>query len=279
MKATPKPRSIILKLLSAAEQGFAAAEIVRACQLLGASANSARVALARLCETGMLECPERGHYQLGPAARRLAADVARWRSGEQRLRQWRGGWVLVHTGALGRCDRAELRVRRRALKLLGLRELERGLQIRPDNLAGAVAAVRQRLYDLGLSTDAAVFASDSLDPQRITAAMRLWDCAALSQHYHDQARSLNRWLRQAATLDLDEAARQSWQLGDQAIRDLIYDPLLPAEWIDADLRARHTAAVIRFDQVGQRIWRTPVDSGNPLAEAAGLAEFTAPAAA
>ena len=64
---------------------------------------------------------------------------------------------------LGRSNRVKLRARDRALAMLGLRELERGLYVRPDNLAGGVEEVRSRLNRLGLDADAAVFVAMDFD--------------------------------------------------------------------------------------------------------------------
>jgi len=51
----------------------------------------------------------------------------------QRVCEWNGAWIAVHSGPLGRSDRSASRARERALALVGLRELDRGLFLRPDN--------------------------------------------------------------------------------------------------------------------------------------------------
>ena len=47
------------------------------------------------------------------AARATQQQVAGWRTIEDRLRPWDGGWIGVHTGGLGRTDRAGARRRPR----------------------------------------------------------------------------------------------------------------------------------------------------------------------
>ena len=252
----PNPRTLILNLLLAAEGGaMSARDAVTACALFGLRENSVRVALARLTASGLVEAAGRGAYRLGRNARRLAGDVATWRQAEQRLADWNGNWIAVHTGALGRSDRVALRNRNRALAMLGLRELERGLFLRPDNLVGGVDSVRARLVGLGLDSAATVFVASGFDAGREQRARTLWDGEALNRDYRDTRRHLEAWLARADELDHDVAARESFLLGNAAIRSLVFDPLLPAPLIDADARHAFIDVVRRFDSAGHAIWR------------------------
>lgn len=252
----PRPRQLILRLLlGAGGAPLTARDAVRACALFGIPANGVRVALARLAAAGLVEPVERGAYRLGRQASTLAAEVAAWRDVNARTRDWSGEWIAVHVGALGRSDRVALRARGRALGLLGLRELERGLPVRPDNLAGGVAAVRERLTRLGLERDATVFRAGGFDAGRERRARSLWDGRALVRGYRNTGARLERWLAGAHRLGLDAAARESFLLGDQAIRQLVFDPLLPKPLVDEQARADFVDAVIRFDAAGQAIWK------------------------
>jgi phenylacetic acid degradation operon negative regulatory protein len=252
----PRPRQLILRLLlGAGGAPLSARDAVRACALFGIPANGVRVALARLAAAGLVEPVERGAYRLGPRAETLAADVAAWREARARTREWTGDWIAVHVGALGRSNRVALRARSRALGLLGLRELERGLHLRPDNLAAGVDAVRARLTRLGLERDAAVFRAGGFDAERERRARSLWDGKALQRSYRATRARLERWLANARRLDLDAAARESFLLGDEAIRQIVFDPLLPAPLVDEQARAACVDTVIRFDATGQAIWK------------------------
>ena len=251
----PNPRQLILKLLLAANHGeLSARAAVASCGLFGIRENSVRVALVRLASAGLVEAAARGSYRLGPSAAGLAADVGTWRSAEQRVRAWRGGWVAVHVGNLGRSDRAALRARDRALLLLGLRELDRGLFLRPDNLVGGVANVRERLHTLGLQEDAAVFLASELDPARDTRARTLWNGKALTRSYRQTRQQLDKWRQRAGRLDPEAAARESFLLGNDAIRQLVFDPLLPEPLVDISERSAFVAAVLEFDRAGRDIW-------------------------
>src|SRR3569833_2725469 len=112
----PNPRQLILKLLIANEgEPITTREMIAACRLMGVSENHVRVALVRLASTGQIEAAGSGTHRLGPEGADLAADVARWRSGESRVRAWEGDWIVAYSGALGRTDRTALRARNRAL--------------------------------------------------------------------------------------------------------------------------------------------------------------------
>jgi phenylacetic acid degradation operon negative regulatory protein len=258
---SPDPRALVLRLLLGAEaQGddaLGVRELLAACALFGLAGNRVRVALARAVAAGLLVTPRRGAYALGPQAQPLADEVRRWRQLAAQVVDWDGGWVAVHVGAVGRSDRPALRARERAFGLLGLAEFERGLHLRPDNLAGGADALRVRLHALlPAGTQAGtVFALHGLGPADDRRARSLWDPAALNAAYRGTTVRLSAWLEDARALPLERAAREVFSLGDQAIRQLVFDPWLPAPLVDAAARRRCVAAALRHDDVGQAIWR------------------------
>jgi phenylacetic acid degradation operon negative regulatory protein len=255
-QTVPQARSLILNLLLAAQgEPLMARDAVASCELFGIRENSARVTLVRLAAAGLIDAAGRGAYRLGPRGTGLAADVATWRDAERRVREWSGGWIAVHAGALGRSDRVALRARDRALALVGLRELDRGLHVRPDNLVGGVAAARERLYKLGLDAGAPVFVANDLDAGREQRARKLWDGRALTKSYRDTRRRLSEWLERADELEPHVAARESFLLGNKAIRQLVFDPLLPAPLVDVSERRSFVETVVRYDRAGRAIWR------------------------
>lgn len=250
------PRTVILKLMLANEQDqLTAREAVGACWLLGIRENSTRVALARLAGAEMIEAAGRGAYRLGPKATGLATEVTSWRTAEERVTEWDGSWVAVHTGALNRADRVALRGRERALELLGLRELERGLHVRPNNLRGGVLDARERLRKVASDFDAPVFVVRDFDSDTDQRARQLWNSEAMTRAYQDTRRKVEEWLAQADKLDPFVAGRESYLLGDKAITHLVFDPLLPAPLVDVDERRAFRDAVLRIDRVGHAIWR------------------------
>jgi phenylacetic acid degradation operon negative regulatory protein len=252
----PTARSLILNLLLASEErSQSARETIASCALFGIRENNVRVALARLVAEGLIEPTRRGIYRLGPQAAALADDVATWRMAEERVRDWAGGWITAHVGPLGRSDRVALRARDRALAMLGLRELDRGLYVRPDNLTGGVDEARERLLRLGLEPAAAVFVATGFDAEREARAGKLWDGERLSQAYRTTRRELEQWHMHAGTLGPEAAAREAYLLGNEAIRQIVFDPLLPAPLVDVEERREFVAAVRRHDDAGRDCWR------------------------
>jgi phenylacetic acid degradation operon negative regulatory protein len=271
MRANPK--SLILELLLAnGDKPLTAREAIQASALFRISESSLRVTLARLSATGLIEAAGRGAYRLGPAAVDLAGDVATWRTLETRLRPWAGGYIVVHSGALGRSDRAALQRRERALQMLGFRVFERGLHIRPDNIEPDIDAVRQRLYKLGLGREAAVFKASNFDAARESAVRQLWDGGALNRMYMQLNVQLETWLAGADQLALEVATRESFFMGGGAIRQLVFDPLLPEPLVDAAARHAFIQTVHRFDAAGRAIWQrffaslAEIPSPSPMAE-------------
>lgn len=270
-------RSLVLSLILGAEaRGDAALgvrELIAACALFELPENNVRVALARAVAAGQLATPRRGAYALSAQSRPLADEVGRWRSLEDQIVEWRGDWLAVHVGATGRSDRPALRARERAFGILGLAEFERGLHLRPDNLAGGVASLRERLAHLvpqgtELGTVFVLGGLEAADAQRAAA---LWDAAALDAHYRDGTARLSAWLEGARALPLERAARESFELGHAAIRSLVFDPLLPAPLVDAAARSRFIKTVARFDDAGKAVWQRFLKRVRAAAPVAALA--------
>jgi phenylacetic acid degradation operon negative regulatory protein len=135
--------------------------------------------------------------------------------------------------------------------------LERGLHLRPNNLAGGSDTLRMRLQALlPEGTDAGtVFTLRDLAPADAERARSLWDGAALDAAYRDTTAGLTAWREQARSLPLERAAREAFELGNRAIRRIVFDPWLPAPLIDEAARRRFVAAVVRHDDIGQTLWR------------------------
>lgn len=269
----PTAKSLILELLLASgSQPVPVRLVVLACALFDLSENNVRVALVRLSSAGLIEAAGRGAYRLGPGAEDLAREVASFRGAEQRVRKWKGGWVVAHVGTLGRADRAALRRRSRALSIVGLAELERGLFVRPDNLEGGVEGARARLHALGLEPEANVFGASSFAPEVEARVRALWDGKALTASYRRTRTQLERWLARASELDADVAAREAFLLGGRAIRQIVYDPWLPPPLVDVDERHAFVQVTLEMDRAGRQIWRRFLERhslGTPAGDSAG----------
>jgi phenylacetic acid degradation operon negative regulatory protein len=229
--------------------------LVRAGELFGISENNVRVALARLVRAGRVERDERGQYRLGEAARALNRRVTSWANVEDRLRSWSGGWVAALTGAPPRGDRRALRASERALRLLGFRTLEPGVEIRPDNLAGGVADLRESLAELGLHPNAAVVGLGELDAERDARARTVWDGASLVEGHRQARHAVEASAERLGDLEVEQAMVESFRVGGAALRTIVLDPLLPDALVPGDERRALVAAMKDYDRMGREAWR------------------------
>lgn len=62
-------------------------------------------------------------------------------------------------------------------------------------------------------------------------------------------------MQRAAKLEPEVAARESLLMGRHAIRQIVFDPLLPAPMVDVDARHAFVETVRAYDRAGQAIWR------------------------
>lgn len=252
----PSTKRVLLDLMLAMDpEPLPARDAVAASALFGIGESSARVTLSRLSAAGLVESAERGSYRLSPPAHQLAEEVATWRRIEQRLRPWPGDFVVIHTAGLGRSDRPALRRRERAMAMLGFREYRRGLYLRPNNIEADVATIRRRLRTLGLEDAAPVFVAGDFGEAVAERLPALWRAEALDRSYRETRARLEAWMAHYGALSLEAAARESFRLGGEAIRQLVFDPLLPEPMVDAGARRRLLQTTLRFDALGQRIWR------------------------
>lgn len=254
MNVTAKNLTLDLLMASGSEP-VSVRHLLASAALFGIPANNLRVSLARLCADELIESVGRGLYRLSAKANTLATEVATWRTACQRVQPWQGGYIAVHCGALGRSDRVVLRQRDRALQMVGLQALDKGLYVRPDNVEGGIDQVRHRLHKLGLERDACVFLASDFDEAREQRIRQLWDGAALNKGYEATQNNLDDWARRSKLLPLEDAARESYLLGSKAIHQVVFDPLLPAPLVDAQARQSFLDAVLAFDRLGREIWR------------------------
>jgi phenylacetic acid degradation operon negative regulatory protein len=251
----PAAKRVVLELLTAAyPREGSVAQLVRACDVIGVDEGNVRVTLARLVAAGTLETTSRGIYKLGKAAQPLTEQVTSWRELEKQVRRWDGGWACVQLGDLFRSDRSALRRRERALRLLGFRELGRALAVRPDNLLGGVADLRDRLLALGIGERAVIFRATDFDAATEARARSLWDADKLTASYRQTCERIERWLVAVADLPPRAAAREAFVFGGDVLRKIMFDPRLPEPLVDVAARRAMVDAARRLDAVGRRMW-------------------------
>ncbi len=247
---------LVLDILSTHDaRQVSVAALCRAGEVCGLREQNVRVALNRLVRQGKIANPARGVYALNAGGRGLFAEVENWLRKEQRAVAWQGGWVGVVDGAVPRREKTLWRRHERALALRGFRALgDSGMQVRPDNLHGGVAALRADLDDLGLAAQASVIGVTGLSERDDAVARGLWDLAALEALYRDM---LDRLQRSQAGLDrqpLEAAACESLLLGRAAIRSIVHDPLLPDALMGGDLRHRLIERMRDYQAQAKALW-------------------------
>ncbi|HVN84814.1 MAG TPA: PaaX family transcriptional regulator C-terminal domain-containing protein [Candidatus Binatia bacterium] len=252
----PTAKSFILDLLSTLRGGaMPVRALIAAAEHFDIADNSIRVALARLLAEGRVARDDRGQYALGVQAEAMRRQVTTWRTLDDRVVRWDGGWIGVHRSTRRpRLTGPEVRRRARALRFLGFRTLEPGFNVRPDNLRGGVTEMRAQLHALGLEAEGLVFVVDQFDPATEERALALWDVAALRAGYRRSISMLAQSERRLPQLAERHAMTEAFRLGGQVIRQLVLDPLLPEPLVPAAERTALLDAMRRYDRLGRACW-------------------------
>ncbi len=254
----PKPSAtrVALALLGASRgRALSVPGLVRGGELLGVSPNALRVALSRLAASGELVVEGRGQYALSEARQRAVAHVRTFRTGFAARVPWKGGFIGVLTADLPRRNPTLVRRRERALELVGLRAYRHGLYVRPDNLEGGRAVVAAHLSRLGLD-DAATVIGVSID--QVHEVEALYDVRADTSRaaaLETRVRTLLREFRRPK----HTLAAKSFFLGDEVLRFLARDPLLPESMADPAARRALAEAMSALDETAYALWRTIVE--------------------
>lgn len=251
----PTPKRLILSLLSAPTlESVEISRLLAWGQLFNIDSAAMRVATGRLVRQGLLESPQRGVYAIGPEGKVIAATARSWQGAEQRVAPWRGEWILVHTAHLGRSNKSSLRARERAFRLSGLAEYVTGLWCRPANLVESLAATRARLISLGLEPEAVVARATEMPGVGERDLFALWPRTAIEQAYARHLEAMQKSAGRLAGLQVADAARESFLIGEAVIRQVNSDPLLPAPMIDARLRRQMIEQMVQYDALGRDSW-------------------------
>ena len=149
---------------------------------------------------------------------------------------------------------------------MGFTQLEPGLHIRPNNIDADLAAIESHLLTLGMDKEAQVFLAQQFKPTDEEKIHHCWKPVELNLSYRKTTQELSRWIEKHKTLSLPQAARESYLMGNQAIKSIVLDPLLPAPLIDEQARATFFEAVRAFDTIGHGIWREflSIESAMPM---------------
>jgi phenylacetic acid degradation operon negative regulatory protein len=265
----PTAKSLILDLLASVKQGsMPVRALVEAGALFGIAENNVRVALARAYTANLVVRDERGAYRLGERSEALSRRTVGWRDLTSQVRAWDGHWVavLVGSAASRSAGRPQTDTSRRrhqqALDVLGFRNLEPGLAVRPDNLEGGVATIRDRLVRLELPSTAPhgarvgplVFGIRDLDPMADLRARNLWDAAVLVEAYENSRREIHASEARIQTMTTADAMVESFLIGGTVLRQIVFDPLLPDAIVPSSARTALVTTMESYEDLARRSW-------------------------
>ena len=184
----------------------------------------------------------------------MAQTASGWMEAEQRLRPWSGGWILVHSSHLGRTNKTALRARERALRFNGFAELVAGLWCRPDNSRESPSQTRQRLLSLGLEENAVVMDVRDLPGRSASELFELWPRERLESGYREFTCLMQVSTARVKKMTQQDAARETFLVGEAVIRQINADPLLPDEMIDVAARHKMISGMLAYNDLGSSSW-------------------------
>lgn len=224
--------------------------LVRAGALFGIAEGAVRTALSRMVAAGELAADD-GTYALAGSLLTRQARQDESRSASVAATDWDGVWAMavVHGDPRSAPQRGELRGAATALRFAELRE---GVWLRPDNLD----VDRLPASSAVLAAQCARLTARPDDPDPTALAARLWDLTG----WADRAAALRaRMDGIVAALEAGDtdALAPGFVLSASVLRltqadPLLPDPLLPAGWPGATLRAEYD----RYDAAYQSLLRS-----------------------
>jgi len=81
--------------------------------------------------------------------------------------------------------------------------------------------------------------------------------------YRASRRRLEQSAARLSDLPLEAAMTESFRLGGAAIRQIVFDPLLPEPIVPATERRKLVAAMRRYDARGRRVWKSWLGDDTP----------------
>lgn len=256
-------KQAILTALTATGSSLSTAQLRLCGALFEVEGAAVRVALGRLVDKGDVVPEGEATYRIGPKGQPIAETLQRWRDLPRLTNPWRGEWIAIHTAHLGRSQRPQLRRRERALSLFGFASASDGLWVRPDNLRVEPAVLASRLFELGLDPEAIILGRASFVQEPQGGLEELWDRKTIEAGYAAAEKAMATCLDGFERTSIKERARDTATIGAAVIGMLTFDPLLPAEHVDADLRRVVHRRMLYFDRVGKQAlaayWRDQGD--------------------
>lgn len=252
-KTTPK--RLLLSLLSS--PGFREIDVIYLIEwgkIFNIDPPATRVAIARLAKQGFISSVSRGRYSIGPNGEMMAKTARHWIDTEDKVGPWSGNWIVAHTAHLGRSNKTAVRARERALRLNGFASPLAGLWCRPSNFKESLLQTKQRLTGMGLEPQAALMSCDAFAGVEIEELYQLWPIERVESEYLDIRKKMQSSAAKLHRLDIIDAARETFLLGESVIKKINADPLLPSEMINTQLRSEMINEMKSYNESGRVIW-------------------------
>lgn len=248
-------RSLLLDLLRASDpEAWPVKVLVEVAALFDISENALRVNITRLVSRGLLMQDSRGYYRLAPSTDAMHKWVNAWSQGEKRVVDWRGAWVTlaIEQGVNARA----LVPLTRTLHRLGFRALQDRYWVRPDNLATSPRQLYNQIVQLGGSERFVLaVATEVIIPADHPPLRSLWQAAELEQQYRSYLKRIKKSLNTLRSADVEQVLRDTFLLGGEVIYVLALDPLLPAKFVNTELRAELCEVMCEYDNTFRSCWQ------------------------
>ena len=249
---TISARTLLLDLFTNGQnETLTSRDLARVGAAFGFAEEAIRTALARLRAEGRLTAVRRGVYGPGPVSDPIRDRVSVWWTRPGRRLAWDGSWIMTAIRPTS-LTRTLWRRCQWSLEFNGFRQDASGIWVRPNNLTGGFAGVREDLSRFGAPHDMLVGRLDGISPAQRDRFAALWDTEGLRLSHEAYARSLDQ--SRAGLGSGPDAAVTTLLVGREAIRRIIRDPQLPRELADDAPLLGLVDAMIAYDRVGRRAW-------------------------
>jgi phenylacetic acid degradation operon negative regulatory protein len=161
---------------------------------------------------------------------------------------------MVSCVSINRIDQTALKNRQKSLYLFGFSQFEQDLYIRPNNLQISKEVLKKNLIDLGLSPKAYVFLASSFEKSSEDIVNQLWNVQSINANYIKTYEILKHWMIHQDDFDLEKKIIESYLLSNRSIRQILYDPYLPDQFINIEAQQNLIEIATRFELNYKQVW-------------------------
>jgi phenylacetic acid degradation operon negative regulatory protein len=255
LDAKTTPKRLILSLLSS--PGFKDVSVnylIEWGKIFDIDPPTTRVAVGRLAKQGLITSVSRGNYIIGPNAESVAKTARSWIDAEDKVGPWSGQWIVAHTAHLGRTNKTAVRARERSFRLNGFACALPGLWCRPANFKESLLQTQERLTSMGLEPQTVFMNCDAFSGIELDALYLLWPTKRIESEYRQVMKKMIASRVSVQRLNINDAVRETFTVGESVIRQINADPLLPDEMINTELRRDLVKQMKEYNELGRVVW-------------------------